>query len=581
MLSDVTFSVYEWSNCVFTQYALLSVEGLIDKMRHIYPLNTRHVFITLMLFVALAVGFFLLFPGGFAQAQGTGAIAYQENGTDPVSTFTATDPEGGTIYWSLLTAVPDPNVEVDGANLEEDDLEDNELLSISADGVLTFNRPPDHESPDDQTPGDNVYNIVVVASDDAPGAGAPDNPTQMGYMKVVVTVTDVDEQGKVTLPSLQPQVGVALVAVPTDPEVPNLDPADGVTWKWEKSQDMSSWTAIAGGNAASYMPDATTTGYYLRVTASYKDADENDRTAQAVSANAVRVAPASTDAPASFLASAPSVAENSPSGTNVGDPVKANDTADDVLTYSLGGDDADSFEIDPATGQIMVGPRAILDADGDANEYMVTVTVTEAAGRSTTTQPPVTIMVRNVNEAPMVIGGPTRIRHPEGNADIDLDSETTGVQAPTYTASDPEDDTPVLSLQGADAGKFRIEEGALTFRDAPNYEAPADAGADNVYNVTVVATDAGTGAGGKMTAMREVTIMVTNVEEPGTVTLSAQQPRIGVPITASVTDPDGDVTGVTWEWERDDNNADDAANDDAGRTGHRRGHIGHLHPDRG
>ena len=33
--------------------------------------------------------------------------------------------------------------------------------------------------------------------------------------------------------------------------------------------------------------------------------------------------------------------------------------------------------------------------------------------------------------------------------------------------------------------------GALTFKEAPNYEMPADAGRDNVYNVTVVATDAG------------------------------------------------------------------------------------------
>ena len=71
-------------------------------MRHIYPLNRRHVFIPLMLFVALAVGFLLLFPGGFAQAQEASNIPYQENGTGPVTTLTATDPEGGTIYWSLL-----------------------------------------------------------------------------------------------------------------------------------------------------------------------------------------------------------------------------------------------------------------------------------------------------------------------------------------------------------------------------------------------------------------------------------------------------------------------------------------------
>ena len=52
--------------------------------------------------------------------------------------------------------------------------------------------------------------------------------------------------------------------------------------------------------------------------------------------------------------------------------------------------------------------------------------------------------------------------------------------------------------------------------------------------------------------MRDVAIMVTNLEEDGEVTLSAQQPKIGVALTASVTDLDGDVANVTWKWERDD-----------------------------
>ena len=42
----------------------------------------------------------------------------------------------------------------------------------------------------------------------------------------------------------------------------------------------------------------------------------------------------------------------------------------------------------------------------------------------------------------------------------------------------------------------------------------------------------------------------------GTVTLSAQQPKIGVALTASVTDLDGAVTDVTWKWERDGDNID-------------------------
>ena len=62
-----------------------------------------------------------------------------------------------------------------------------------------------------------------------------------------------------------------------------------------------------------------------------------------------------------------SVNENSPPGTNVGKPVTAGD-AGDVLTYTLGADDETDMDnalyiIDPATGQIMVGPRTTLNAE--------------------------------------------------------------------------------------------------------------------------------------------------------------------------------------------------------------------------
>ena len=47
--------------------------------------------------------------------------------------------------------------------------------------------------------------IVVVASDNALGAGTTENPIKMAYKKVTVTVTDVAEPGIVTLSSVQPQ----------------------------------------------------------------------------------------------------------------------------------------------------------------------------------------------------------------------------------------------------------------------------------------------------------------------------------------------------------------------------------------
>ncbi|MBC7820853.1 MAG: hypothetical protein IAG10_28545, partial [Planctomycetaceae bacterium] len=63
---------------------------------------------------------------------------------------------------------------------------------------------------------------------------------------------------------------------------------------------------------------------------------------------------------------------------------------------------------------------------------------------------------------------------------------------------------------GADAAKFSISSGGvLTFNAAPDYEAPTDAGVDNVYNLTVTASDNADG-----TTTQNIAVTVTNVDEP-------------------------------------------------------------------
>ena len=70
------------------------------------------------------------------------------------------------------------------------------------------------------------------------------------------------------------------------------------------------------------------------------------------------------------------VPENSAAGRDVGDPVAAHDAEGDVLTYTISGAEA-SFDIDRATGQIMVGAGAELNYDdGDERSYIVMVTAT-------------------------------------------------------------------------------------------------------------------------------------------------------------------------------------------------------------
>ena len=87
-----------------------------------------------------------------------------------------------------------------------------------------------------------------------------------------------------------------------------------------------------------------------------------------------------------------SVRENAAPGSNVGNPVTAMD--DNTLSYTLGGADAASFDIDGATGQITVGDGTALDFESDTMEYTVEVTATDSVGESDTIM--VTITVTDV-----------------------------------------------------------------------------------------------------------------------------------------------------------------------------------------
>ena len=90
------------------------------------------------------------------------------------------------------------------------------------------------------------------------------------------------------------------------------------------------------------------------------------------------------------------VAENTAAGENIGAPVAATDNNGDTLAYTLRGAGAASFDIDPATGQLMT-----LDAlDYETKPtYSVTVTASDSGGLSDSID--VTITVTDVNEAPV------------------------------------------------------------------------------------------------------------------------------------------------------------------------------------
>ena len=371
-------------------------------------------------------------------------------------------------------------------------------------------------------------------------------------------------------------------------------------------------------------PDTTTgddpidEGKFLRVTATYTDREGAGKTAHAMSANPVQARDlgAKNESP-DFVGDKVelSVAETAEVGDDVAGPVVAKvDTRSDtdILTYGLrafgaGGvndvgntgltapadpaADRAAFDIDKATGQITVAQKLDFESRGPVDEtkdrdgqYVVVVTVTDPSNLGDSIV--VVITAEDMNEDPVLSGRPELTieeidsgdedaANPDfvGNPEpVDQNPAVATVNVYNVVDEDRRAATNEWSLEGEDAGEFQLIGNVgrtLVFRNQPDYENPADFNGDNVYKVTVVTLD-GHGGRGEF----DVCIAVMNINEEGKITLRDEdgnklvQPRARGPITAELTDPDGGVTGVTWQWARSQNDPPTAGDptDIAGAT---------------
>ena len=156
------------------------------------------------------------------------------------------------------------------------------------------------------------------------------------------------------------------------------------------------------------------------------------------------------------------------------------------------------------------------------------------------------ISAQSIDGRPVIDEAPATFTHAENDEDAVY----------TFLARDPEGKQIFWTLSGADAADFTIDGGTLMFKSAPNFEMPTDradatatpaiAGTNNVYNVTIRFSDGGAPAG-----THSVKVTVTNEEEDGMVSISPMQPQVGTELTATVTDPDGNVQ-AEYQWSKSD-----------------------------
>lgn len=172
-----------------------------------------------------------------------------------------------------------------------------------------------------------------------------------------------------------------------------------------------------------------------------------------------------------------SIAENTASGTAVGDPIAATDEDDgDTLSFAIvAGNAGGAFSIDSTTGQLRVAKTSALNYE-TSSEFALDVTVTDSHGKATTAR--VTVSVGDVNDAP-ALASPAAASIPEN-------SPIGSVIGSPLVATDEDGDAVSLSItSGNDKGVFSLSQsGVLSLAKSPSYEAGSS------YSLLITATDA-------------------------------------------------------------------------------------------
>ena len=464
-------------------------------------------------------------------------VTYVEHTTGPVGRYTARDPENDPIRWYVQ------------------DTDDWEFFQISRSGVLSFVEPPDYESLESKAnPGTKRYDVVIVALSGM-------NQAADGK-RVSVTVTNADNDPPVfhEKPLLRTREVPENTAAGEDIGAPvTASATDG-------NPNPISYTLV-GTYASSFAIDSSTGQLRTKAALDYERRNSYTVTVRA----SIRVSNGSRYSDGAVTINVTNVDEEGVVGFSLGRTrstmVRSTGTRSTTArsTMARANTSLTATLSDPDGG--VTGPTWQWQSSSDKTTW------TDISGATSATYTPVLDDVGKYLQATVsyadelgpgkdaeahlsrpVRKGPNRPpQFPDQNDGIKgvQTAQTREVPENTaantdfgdpVTATDEDNDSLTYYLGGRDSASFAMDSstGQLRTKAALDYERK------NRYSVTVRAND-GTTEGNANTTIA-VTINVTNEDDAGTVTLSSARPRSGISLTATLSDPDGGVTGVTWQW---------------------------------
>ena len=385
------------------------------------------------------------------------------SGTNVGLPVTATDPDGDTMTYKIISQSPS----------------DNAFAIDSSTGQITVsNSVLDFE-------GSATYTVVARATDSRTVGPLSDEAT------ITITLTNVNE---------------APVMPPNRFEVPENSAVDVTVGSAAGTDvdagDVLAYSITAGNsegnfkiNSASGLIQVDSTALNYERTQTYILAVQVADAAGLTAAQDITVQLTDgNDAPVFASFAAITVAEEVAAGTLVGGPIAATDEdAGDTDTYTItGGNTGSVFSIDDA-GQLSVAAR--LDYDAGDTQYSLTIQVADAA--SATDSVGVTVKLSNVNEAPTAATW-------AGQSVAENSASGTTVFTVTFNDVDGGDSHTYSISGGNTGGVFAIDanSGKITVDGSLNFEALAS------YAITITAVDAG-----GLTGSGVVAITITDVPE--------------------------------------------------------------------
>ncbi|MEA3010141.1 MAG: hypothetical protein QOJ91_1833 [Sphingomonadales bacterium] len=455
-------------------------------------------------------------PFAITSAGGGDAAAFIISENDSAG-FTVATNEGGNLTFSIVGGVDAARFRVGATG--------------GGSGTIQFVAPPNYEAPTDSN-GDNVYQLVVQVS----GGGYTDSQS------ISLSVLNVDEApiitsngaGATAVTSISENTTAVTTVVATDPE------NSAIAFSISGGADAAKFTINATTGALAFLAapnfevkaDVGANNVY-DVIVRASDGFNIDTQAIAVSVVNVNEAPVITSSGGGDTASL-SIAENTTAVTTV----TSTDPENNARTYSIaGGADASKFTINASTGVLSFLAAPDYDNPSDVGANNVYEVIVRASDGTLIDTQAIAVAVTNVNEAPVITSD-------GAGASAALTVAENSLLVATVASADPENTARSYSIAGgADAAKFAIDSvtGALSFLAAPNFESPADVGANNVYDVVVRASD------GSLADTQALAVTIANVNEAPVITsggggasasLQVDENNLAV-TTVQAGDPDG------------------------------------------